>query len=141
MPEQQAISGIPSEEEEQKANWKMDTENSFARLVITPLHTVSDDGETDLIDVDEAIEIKPFAAPWGFGGMWGHGRYKREEEKKVLAEFHRLADPWVERGLERFEILRESRQTEHVETEAQRETRISRIRMGSREKPDQAALF
>ena len=125
---QATMPGIPTPEEEDRANFKLDTENSYALIVITPIHAVSDDGETDYIYVDETIEIKPYPNPYGFGGMWGHGGHKPNEEKKVIADFHRMVDPWVERGLTQVEIKQEPGRTEHVPTEAQRQECLNRLR-------------
>ena len=127
------IPGIPTAEEE-RVNFKLDIEKSYALLVITPIHAVSDDGETDYIDVDETIEIKPYPNPYGFGGMWGHGNHKPEEEKKVISDFHRWVDPWVERGLTRMEIKHEPKETRHVPTEAQRQEYINRLHRQSSSK-------
>ena len=80
------IPGIPTAEEEGRANFKLDTEKSFALLVITPIHAVSDDGETDYIDVKETIEIKPYPNPYGFGGMWGSGSRSRGNHQSREAE-------------------------------------------------------
>jgi hypothetical protein len=145
MSGQLKIPGIPTAEEERKANFKLDTEKSFALLVITPIHAVSDDGETDYIAIDETIEIEPYPNPYGFGGMWGHGWYKPEEEKKVIADFHHWVDPWVERGLTRMEIKHEPKETRRVPTEAQRQEYINRLCRQSYGKakvtPDQQALI
>ena len=146
---QATMPGIPTPEEEDRANFKLDTENSYALLVITPIHAVSDDGETDYISVDETIEIKPYPNPYGFGGMWGHGGHKPDEEKKVIADFHRWVDPWIERGLTRVEIKHEPGRTEHVPTEVQRQEYLNRLRNRSAGKlkaesrviPGQQALF
>ncbi len=146
---QATMPGIPTPEEEDRANFKLDTENSYALIVITPIHAVSDDGETDYIYVDETIEIKPYPNPYGFGGMWGNGGHKPEEEKKVISEFHRWVDPWIERGLTRVEIKHEPGRTEHVPTEAQRQEYFNRLRNRSASKlkaenrvmPGQQALF
>ena len=149
MQTQGGIPGIWTPEEEERVNFKLDTEKSYALLVITPIHAVSDDGETDYIYVDETIEIKPYPNPYGFGGMWGHGGHKPEEEKKVIAEFHRWVDPWIERGLTRVEIKHEPGETEHVPTEAQRQEYLNQLRnksngklkVKSRVTPGQQALF
>jgi len=145
MLRQLEIPGIPTAEEEEKANFKLDDEKSFALLVITPIHAVSDDGETDYIDVQETIEIRPYPNPYGFGGMWGNGSYKPEEEKKVISDFHRWVDPWVERGLTRMEIKHEPKETRHVPTEAQRQQYINQLRQRSSGKAKvasgQQALF
>ena len=139
------IPGIPTAEEEGRANFKLDTEKSFALLVITPIHAVSDDGETDYIDVKETIEIKPYPNPYGFGGMWGSGSHKPEEEKKVISDFHRWVDSWVERGLTRMEIKHVPKETRHVPTEAQRQEYINRLHRQSSSKakvtPSQQALI
>ena len=149
MLRQATMPGIPTPEEEERANFKLDTENSYALIVITPIHAVSDDGEIDYIYVDETIEIKPYPNPYGFGGMWGHGGHKPDEKKKVIADFHRMVDPWVERGLTRVEIKHEPVRTERVLTEAQRQEALARLRnrstgklkAESRVTPDQQALF
>ena len=149
MLRQATMPGIPTPEEEERANFKLDTEKSYALIVITPIHAVSDDGETDYIYVDETIEIKPYPNPYGFGGMWGNGGHKPEEEKKVIADFHRMVDPWIERGLTRVEIKHEPVRTERVLTEAQRQEALARLRnrstgklkAESRVTPDQQALF
>ena len=146
---QATIPGISTPEEEDRANFKLDTENSYALIVITPIHAVSDDGETDYIYVEETIEIKPYPNPYGFGGMWGHGGYKPKEEKEVIADFHRMVDPWVERGLTRVEIKHEQGRNERVLTEAQRQEALDRLRNRSTGKlkaesrvvPSQQTLF
>ncbi|MDD5476457.1 MAG: hypothetical protein PHU03_08110 [Syntrophales bacterium] len=146
---QARIPGIPTAEEEEKANFKLDDEKSFALLVITPIHAVSDDGETDYIHVDETIEIKPYPNPYGFGGMWGHGSHKPDEEKKVISDFHHWVDPWIERGLTRVEIKHEPKETRRVPTEAQRQAYLNRARNQSSSKrrdgnevmPGQTPLF
>ncbi len=146
---QARIPGVPSAEEEEKANFKLDTEKSFALLVITPIHAVSDDGETDYINIDETIEIKPYPNPYHYGGMWGHGWHKPEEEKEAIADFHHWVDPWIERGLTRVEIKHAPQETRHVLTEGQRQAAINRSRnqpaakqkTEKREKPGQQALF
>jgi len=149
MQGQATLPGIPTPEEEESANFKLDTEKSYALIVITPIHAVSDDGETDYIYVEETIEIRPYPNPYGYGGMWGQGGYKPEEEKKVIADFNRMVDPWVERGLTRVEIKHESGKTEHVPTEAQRQEYLNQLRnksngklkVKSRVTPGQQALF
>jgi len=148
MQGQATLPGIPTPEEEESANFKLDTEKSYALIVITPIHAVSDDGETDYIYVEETIEIRPYPNPYGYGGMWGQGGYKLEEEKKVIADFNRMVDPWVERGLTRVEIKHESGKTEHVPTEAQRQEYLNlrnksngKLKAKSRVTPDQQALF
>ena len=149
MLRQATMPGIPTPEEEERANFKLNTENSYALIVITPIHAVSDDGETDYIYVEETIEIKPYPNPYGFGGMWGHGGYKPDEVEKVIADFRRMVDPWVERGLTRVEIKHEPGRNERVLTEAQRQEALDRLRnqsdgklkAESRVTPDQQALF
>ena len=145
---QATIPGIPTAEEEQKASFKLDTEKTFARLVITPICAISDDGEARFIQVEEAIEIRPYPDPWTFGGLWGHGWLKPEEEEKVLADFHHWADPWIERGLTRVDIIRQPEETHHVPTEAQREEARKRYATQCRYRPsrderesDQRRLF
>ncbi|MDD5500589.1 MAG: hypothetical protein PHH57_02755 [Candidatus Omnitrophica bacterium] len=146
---QARITGIPTAEEEEKANFKLDSEKSFALLVITPTHVVSDDGEADYIWISKTIEIKPYPNPYGFGGMWGHGGYQPDEEKKIISDFHHFVKPWIERGLTRVEIKHEPRETRRVPTEAQRQAYLNRVRnqptsqqrAGSRVMPEQTALF
>ena len=128
MLDQASLPGIMTPEEDKKANFKLDTEGSFALLVITPIHAVSDEGEHDYILVDETIEIKPYPNPYGFGGLWGHGNPKPEEEENVIADFHHWVDPWIKRGLVRVEIKHEPGRTEHVPTEAQRQAALAQYR-------------
>ena len=146
METQLDLPGVPTLEQEERANFKLDTEASHALLVITPIHYINDDGEFDRILAETTLEIRPYPNPYGFGGMWGTGGYASDEEKKVIAEFRRWVDPWIERGLTRFEIRHEAGRTKHVPTEAQRKAMIERYRNRSYPQhrsvgPDQPALF
>ncbi len=144
MSKQLRIPGVPSAEEEERANFKLDTEKSFGLLVITPIHFVSDDGEKDYFHVQTKIEISPYPNPYGFGGMWGNGTMEPEKEKQAIDDFHRWIDPWVERGLTRVEIEHKPKETEHALTKAQRQAEVNRLLNqfdGNSKKPDQPTLF
>lgn len=140
--DQLRIPGVPSAEEEKKANFKLDIGKSFALLVITPVHYVSDNGEKDYIHVQTTIEIKPYPNPYGFGGMWGSGTVDPEKEKNTIDNFHHLVDPWIERGLTRVEIKHAPEETKHAPTAAQLQAEDNRLRnqsAGQSKRPDQAA--
>jgi hypothetical protein len=144
LQQQKGLPGIPTPAEEAKANFKLDVKNSFAELVITPVHTISDDGEKDWIDVDDTLEIKPYPNPYGFGGYWGHGRYPPEDEERIIANFKEGIARWRERGLTRVKIKHGPATTQRVLTEAQRQAALDRATKGAAEKPkppDQPALF
>jgi len=146
METQLDLPGVPTPEQEERANFKLDTEASHALLVITPVHCISDEGEFDRIRVETTLEIRPYPNPYGFGGMWGTGGYAPEEEGALVARFHQEVDPWIELGLTRVEIKHGHAFTEHVPTEAQRQAMIERYRNRSYPQhrsvgPDQPALF
>lgn len=79
---QKAIKVCPDCFEKIKQAWRPDLEQSFARLVITPIRY----GDKVVFDYEEAIEIKPYPNPYGCGGCWGGGRLKTEAEVEELVK-------------------------------------------------------
>ena len=99
------------EEEKAKLEWKMDSQASFARLTITPVELES--GGV-IYDLDDAIEIKPYPNPIGFGGCWGSGVAKTlKEAKQSEKSFLKNLSTWsiinhkslYDRGLTNVEVV------------------------------------
>ena len=120
------LPGIPTAEEEEKANWKLDTEASFARLNITPIVAISDEETRYYVQIDETLEIKPYPNPYGFGGMWGHGGYKPEEEAEAVQKFHDYISKWRALGLHKIEVIHNPQETHRVLTEKQRQEALAK---------------
>lgn len=80
------------EEEKAKRDWMMDSKTSFALLTITPVEL---EGGRVIYDIDEAMEIKPYPNPIGFGGCWGSGTAKTlAEAKKAERDFLKNLSTW-----------------------------------------------
>ncbi len=83
--------------------WELDKEESYARLTITPIR----EGDERYYQWDEAIQIRPYPNPFGYGGQWGMGDAQSEDEVQRLTEvFRHYAKEWQERGLEKVEVIR-----------------------------------
>jgi len=89
--------------EETRKVWRMDKEKSYARLEITPIET----SEGLYYDLHTSIEIKPYPNPFMFGGMWGGGAAKSEQElEQAIKGFEQTVSKLKENGMEKVEIVR-----------------------------------
>ena len=116
------FAGWEAEQEEKKEReWKMDSELSSATLTITPVDT---DG-TVVYHMSEAIEIRPYPNPLGFGGSWGSmTAYSEEEAKEKEKLFLETLSTWdiindgflKDQGMTRIEVVWKEKETrlEHV---------------------------
>lgn len=82
--------------------WELDKENSFTRITVTPIRN----GDEVYYRYDSECQIRPYPNPFSFGGFWGSGFAKTEEEVNQRIETNRdyLAE-WLKRGLS-FEVIR-----------------------------------
>jgi len=120
------LPGIPTAEEEEVANWKLDTEASFAQLVITPIIAISDEDTRYYVQIEETLEIRPYPNPYGFGGMWGHGWHDSEKEAEMVQQFNDYLEKWKALGLHKIDIIRNREETCRVPTEKQRQEALDR---------------
>jgi len=125
------LPGIPTAEEEKRTNWKIDTETSFARLTLTPIVAISDEGTRYYVSIDKALKINPYPNPYAFGGMWGCGRYKPEEEAGAVQQFHDYISKWKALGLHKIEVIHNPQETHRVPTEKQRQEALAKYTNGS----------
>jgi hypothetical protein len=89
--------------EKQCKEWRMDAEQSFALLEITPLVSVS----RSYYSCKTSITIRPYPNPATFGGMYGTSYAETEEElKAIIADFNKQADGFRENGMIKVEIKR-----------------------------------
>ena len=104
-------------EEEEKRNWKMDSEQSFARLTITPVEL---DGGSVIYELNTAVEVYPYPNPIMFGGSWGGGTVKSEAEAKqatklflkTLSTWSILNESFLKgHGMTRIEVVWEEKMT------------------------------
>jgi hypothetical protein len=89
--------------ERQRQAWRMDSEQSFALLEITPF--VSASGSH--FRCQTSITIRPYPNPATFGGMYGTSYPETEEElEAIIADFNSQADGFRENGMVKVEIKR-----------------------------------
>jgi hypothetical protein len=89
--------------EEQRKEWRMDAEQSFALLEITP--QISQAGQTYRCQM--SITIRPYPNPATFGGMYGTSYAETEEElESIIADFNKQADGFRENGMIKVDIKR-----------------------------------
>jgi hypothetical protein len=89
----------------------MDSEKSFARLDITPVRTT----EGVVYRLEESIEIKPYPNPFMYGGKWGGGCARNEEElEQAKVRFQKETDQLRQNGMEKVEVITHD-ETVHVE--------------------------
>jgi len=69
-----------AQKEEERRNWKMDSELSSATLTIRPVEM--EDGSV-VYHLSDAIEIRPYPNPLSFGGSWGSGTVLSEAEARA----------------------------------------------------------
>lgn len=82
--------------------WRMDSEESFARMDITPVQTP----EGMYYQVHSSIEIKPYPNPIGYGGSWGSGSAKDAEELSAdIEQFIKLTDSLKKQGMAKIEVI------------------------------------
>jgi len=87
----------------EKSNWRMDSKESYALLEITPIVA----GNGKYFSYRSSIEIKPYPNPFMFGGEYGFGSAKSEEElEQVIASFNRKVDELREYGMTEVAIKR-----------------------------------
>lgn len=90
-----------------KKAWSPDPEQSYARLVITPIKR----GEEISFQYEEAVKIEPYPNPYGCGGCWGGGTEKTEAQvEQLIADFKRWNDQWVKLGV-KLEVIRKPEMT------------------------------
>ena len=88
--------------------WRMDSQESFARLDITPILTL--DGASYTIET--TIRIRPYPNPWSYGGMFGFGSAKGEDDlAKAIKTFHEYAEGFKGKGLVKIEVVRHDQKT------------------------------
>jgi len=89
--------------EKQRKEWRMDAEQSFALLEITPLVSVS----RSYYSCRTSITIRPYPNPATFGGMYGTSYAETEEElESIIADFNKQADGFRENGMIKVDIKR-----------------------------------
>jgi len=97
--------------QQQSKAWRMDSEKSFARLDITPVRTT----EGVVYRLEESIEIKPYPNPFMYGGKWGGGCARNEEElEQAKVRFQKETDQLRQNGMEKVEVITHD-ETVHVE--------------------------
>jgi len=82
MTRQRQLSLLDEWDEEEKRNWKMDSDLSSATLTITPVEL--EDGRV-VYRWSDAIKILPYPNPLHYGGSWGGGSVDSEAKAKELA--------------------------------------------------------
>ncbi|MCL0057750.1 hypothetical protein M1N05_01590 [Dehalococcoidales bacterium] len=88
--------------------WELDKEESYAHLTITPIR----EGDKRYYQWDEAIQIRPYPNPFGYGGQWGMGAAQSEDEvQRLIKGFRHYLKKWQERGLEKIEVIRKPEMT------------------------------
>ena len=89
--------------QKQCREWRMDAEQSFALLEITPLVSMS----RSYYSCRTSITIRPYPNPATFGGMYGTSYAETEEElEAIIADFNRQADSFRENGMIKVDIKR-----------------------------------
>jgi len=89
--------------EKQRKEWRMDAEQSFALLEITPLVSISGTSYR----CQTSITIRPYPNPATFGGMYGGSYAETEEElESIIVAFNKQADGFRENGMIKVEIKR-----------------------------------
>jgi len=89
--------------EKQCQEWRMDAEESFALLEITPLVSTS----RSYYSCRTSITIRPYPNPATFGGMYGTSYAETEEElESIIADFNKQADGFRENGMTKVDIKR-----------------------------------
>lgn len=87
----------------QRQAWRMDSEQSFALLEITPF--VSASGSH--FRCQTSITIRPYPNPAAFGGLYGSDYPETEEAlEKIIAGFNKQADGFRQYGMTKVEIKR-----------------------------------
>lgn len=85
--------------------WELDTENSFARMTITP---IKEGGKLKYL-WEEEMWIKPYPNPFGYGGFWAQGVAKTTEEvDRLISYFKSETERW---GLCKIDIIRQPEMT------------------------------
>jgi len=93
----------PGCHEKQCREWRMDPEQSFALLEITPLISVS----RSYYSCRMTITIHPYPNPATFGGMYGTSYPETEKElEAIIADFKSQTDGYRENGMIKVEIKR-----------------------------------
>lgn len=91
-----------------RREWQMDKDKSYARFEITPV----DGPDGSYYSLSTSIEIKPYPNPFMFGGMYGGGRAKDDQElAELIKAFENMASEYQTSGLEKIEIVRRDRTT------------------------------
>ena len=86
-----------------RAAWRMDKDKSYARLEITPIKTT----EKHYYQIHTSIKIEPYPNPFMYGGMWGSGSAKDEQElEQAIKHFEETVAGLKENGMERVEVVR-----------------------------------
>lgn len=93
----------PGCHEKQRREWRMDAEESFALLEITPLVSQS----RSYYSCHTTITIRPYPNPTTFGGMYGTWYPKTEKElEAMIADFNIQTDGFRKNGMVKVEIKR-----------------------------------
>lgn len=89
--------------EQERRDWKLDPEASYAELCITPIEMPS----RRVYQYETRLDIRPYPNPLRMGGYWGTGGAGTLTRlKQVIRGFYRELDPWVARGLTRISIAK-----------------------------------
>lgn len=95
-------------EKDEKEAWRMDREQSYAQLRITPII----EGDRRYYLLDKTVEVRPYPNPIGFGGLWAHGvADDRAEVDRRINLFWLEVEKWKAKGLERIEVIEEPEET------------------------------
>ena len=90
-------------QEKMRKEWRMDAEESFALLEITPLVSVN----RSYYSCRTSVTIRPYPNPATFGGMYGTSYAETEEElEAIIADFNKQADGFRENGMTKVDIKR-----------------------------------
>lgn len=90
--------------EEEKREWRLDPEQSFAEFEIT---AVQFPGRIAYSFTDR-LQINPYPNPTGFGGMFGTGGAGSVPDlMEHLRSWREMLRPWEARGLTRIRIIRQ----------------------------------
>jgi hypothetical protein len=97
--------------EQQRQVWRMDSATSYARLEVTPVRTT----EGVVYRLEESIKINPYPNPFMYGGKFGGGCARNEEElDQAKVRFQKETDELRKNGMEKVEVITHD-ETVHVE--------------------------